>query len=156
MTKSELFKRAHIIARMTVKAAGSYQIAFSCALKAVYAGAYSKFEAMLDDMRSILTATGANWYLCNNLRDHVVYFNACAKALGYDKADVIKDAAIRIGDRPSPALCRFVIWAYANKATCRDIANAMSARKASRRESFDVEDILSLGGGEAVYARITG
>lgn len=155
MTKSELFKRAHIIARMTVKAAGSYQIAFSCALKAVYAGAYSKFEAMLDDMRSILTATGANWYLCNNLRDHVVYFNDVAAKLGYDKADVIKDVAIRIGDRPSPALCRFVIWAYANKATCREIARSIAIRK-QRREAFDVEDILSIGGGEAVYARITG
>lgn len=156
MTKSELFKRAHIIARMTVKAAGSYQIAFSCALKAVYAGTYSKFETMLNDMRSILTAAGANWYLCNNMRDHVVYFNQVAASLGYDKADCINGASIRIGDRPSPALCRFVIWAYANKATVREIANAISARKAIRRESFDVEDILSLGGGEAVYARITG
>ena len=155
MTKSELFKRAHIIARMTVKAAGSYQIAFSCALKAVYAGTYSKFETMLNDMRSILTAAGANWYLCNNLRDHVVYFNQVAAALGYDKADYINGASIRIGDRPSPALCRFVIWAYANKATVREIASHIAIRK-QRRESFDVEDILSLGGGEAVYARITG
>lgn len=156
MTKSELFKRAHIIARMTKEAAGSYQIAFQCALKAVYAGTYNKFESMLNDMRSILSAAGANWYLCNNLRDHVVYVNGCARALGYDKADAIEGKAIRIGDRPSPALCRFVIWAYANKATVRDTANGIAARKRVGRESFDVEDILSLGGGEAVYARITG
>lgn len=75
MTKSELFKRAHIIARMTVKAAGSYQIAFSCALKAVYAGEYSNFGKMINDMRSILTAAGANWHLCRDLRTHVIYFN---------------------------------------------------------------------------------
>lgn len=156
MTKSELFKRAHIIARMTVNAAGSYQIAFSCALKAVYAGEYSNFGKMINDMRSIFTAAGANWHLCRDLRTHVIYFNDVAKTLGYDKADDVNGSAIREGDKPSPKLCRFVIWAYANKATVRTIANAISARKAIRRESFDVEDILSVGGGEAVYARITG
>lgn len=156
MTKSELFKRAHIIARMTVKAAGSYHIAFSCALKAVYAGEYRDFGRMANDMRSILTAAGANWHLCRDLRHHVVYFNNVAAALGYDKADDVNGASICEGDKPSPKLCRFVIWAYANKATVREIANAILARKAIRRESFDVEDILSVGGGEAVYARITG
>lgn len=30
------------------------------------------------------------------------------------------------------------------------------AIRKQRRDSFDVEDILSLGGGEAVYSRITG
>lgn len=155
MTKSELFKRAHIIARMTKEAAGSYQIAFKCALKAMYTGIYCKFETMLKDLRDVFEAAGANWYLCRNLRDYVVYFNDCASKLGYDKAESINGEALRIGDKPSPAFCRFVVWAYANKATCREIARGIVIRKQCR-EAFDVEDILSIGGGEAVYARITG
>lgn len=153
MTKSELFKRAHIIARMTVQAAGSYQIAFKCALKAMYTGIYCKFETMLKDLRDVFEAAGANWYLCRNLRDYVVYFNDCAAKLGYDKAESINGEALRIGDKPSPAFCRFVVWAYANKAQLS--FKAYSLRK-PRREAFDVEDILSLGGGEAVYSRIVG
>lgn len=38
MTKSELFKAAHKIARETKAIAGSYRIAFSCALRDLYAG----------------------------------------------------------------------------------------------------------------------
>lgn len=38
MTKSEMFKKAHEIARNTKEAAGSYRIAFACALKDLYAG----------------------------------------------------------------------------------------------------------------------
>lgn len=38
MTKSDLFKAAHKIARQTKEAAGSYRIAFACALKDLYAG----------------------------------------------------------------------------------------------------------------------
>lgn len=37
MTKSDLFKAAHKIARETKEDAGSYRIAFSCALKRLYA-----------------------------------------------------------------------------------------------------------------------
>ena len=44
MTKSELFKAAHKIARETKAIAGSYRIAFSCALKALYAGIASVEE----------------------------------------------------------------------------------------------------------------
>lgn len=38
MTKSEFFKAAHKIARETKSIAGSYRIAFACALKDLYAG----------------------------------------------------------------------------------------------------------------------
>ena len=38
MTKSELFTAAHEIARQTKEAAGSYRIAFACALRDLYAG----------------------------------------------------------------------------------------------------------------------
>lgn len=38
MTKSDLFKAAHKIARETKAIAGSYRIAFACALKDLYAG----------------------------------------------------------------------------------------------------------------------
>ena len=38
MAKSELFKAAHKIARETKAIAGSYRIAFSCALRDLYAG----------------------------------------------------------------------------------------------------------------------
>ena len=38
MTRSEMFKKAHEIARNTKEAAGSYRIAFACALKDIYAG----------------------------------------------------------------------------------------------------------------------
>lgn len=38
MTKSELFTAAHKIARQTKEAAGSYRIAFACALKDLYKG----------------------------------------------------------------------------------------------------------------------
>lgn len=38
MTKSELFKVAHKIARETKAIAGSYRIAFACALRDLYAG----------------------------------------------------------------------------------------------------------------------
>lgn len=38
MTKSDLFKAAHKIARETKAAAGSYRIAFACALRDLYAG----------------------------------------------------------------------------------------------------------------------
>lgn len=38
MTKSELFKAAHKIAKETKEIAGSYRIAFACALKDLYAG----------------------------------------------------------------------------------------------------------------------
>lgn len=41
MTKSELFKAAHKIARETKEAAGSYRIAFACALKDLYNGVYT-------------------------------------------------------------------------------------------------------------------
>lgn len=37
MTKSELFKAAHKIARETKSIAGSYRVAFACALKDLYA-----------------------------------------------------------------------------------------------------------------------
>lgn len=44
MTKSELFKAAHKIARETKDVAGSYRIAFACALKDLYAGVVSVEE----------------------------------------------------------------------------------------------------------------
>ena len=44
MTKSELFKAAHKIARKTKAIAGSYRIAFSCALRDLYAGVASMNE----------------------------------------------------------------------------------------------------------------
>lgn len=42
MTKQELFNKAHEIARQTKTAAGSYRIAFACALKDLYAGLYEQ------------------------------------------------------------------------------------------------------------------
>lgn len=67
MTKSELFKRAHIIARMTKEAAGSYQIAFKCALKAMYTGIYCKFETMLKDLRDVFEAARIRYGLTENV-----------------------------------------------------------------------------------------
>lgn len=45
MTKSDLFKAAHKIARETKAIAGSYRIAFACALKDLYAGIAAAEEA---------------------------------------------------------------------------------------------------------------
>lgn len=42
MTKSEMFKKAHKIARETKEIAGSYRIAFACALKDIHSGLYSE------------------------------------------------------------------------------------------------------------------
>ena len=149
MTKSDLFKRAHLIARMTKDAAGSYQIAFSVALKALYAGEYASFEAMAESLRGTLEAAGANWHLCRNLRDNVIYFNDCAKNLGYADAAKVAGKSIRVGEAPSKDVCRFIIWAYASKGTL------CNARRPRRTACYDIEDILSLGGGEEVYARMT-
>ena len=38
MTRTDLFKKAHEIARQTKEIAGSYRLAFACALKALYNG----------------------------------------------------------------------------------------------------------------------
>lgn len=40
LTRKEIFSKAHEIARQTKEIAGSYKIAFSCALKDIYAGLY--------------------------------------------------------------------------------------------------------------------
>lgn len=151
MTKSELFKRAHKIARLTKEAAGSYQIAFSVALRALYAGKFCDFGSMLNSLKGILECAGANWHLCRDYRSYVVYMNNAAAKLGYDHADDLAGASLKIGNAPSKEWCRFVVWAYANKASLA--LKAYSFRRASA--SFDVEDILSLGGGEEVYARMT-
>ena len=153
MTKSDLFKTAHKIARLTKTIAGSYHIAFSAALKGLYAGEYSvSFEKMLAEVRGILECAGANWHLCRDLRSYVVYLNDAAMKLGYEKADALESASLRIGEKPSPAWCRFVVWAYASKGELSLKAMSMRPRKDS---AFDIEDILSLGGGDAVYAALT-
>lgn len=153
MTKSDLFKTVHKIARLTKTIAGSYQIAFSVALKGLYAGKYSlSFAKMLADVRGILECAGANWRLCRDFRTYVVYLNGAAEVLGYEKSDALKSASLRIGDKPSPAWCRFVVWAYASKGELSLKALSMRPRRAG---AFDVEDILSLSGGDAVYAAMT-
>lgn len=54
MTKSELFKAAHKIARETKEIAGSYKIAFSCALKDLYAGVANMNETNLESLAMAL------------------------------------------------------------------------------------------------------
>lgn len=48
MTKSDLFKAAHKIARQTKEAAGSYRIAFACALRDLYAGVASIKKSVIE------------------------------------------------------------------------------------------------------------
>ncbi|KAB8312942.1 hypothetical protein EH228_04495 [Erwinia endophytica] len=50
MTKSEIFKTAHEIAKSTNAVVGCYQIAFSLALKSVYASLTQTMEEKLIDM----------------------------------------------------------------------------------------------------------
>lgn len=65
MTKSELFKAAHKIARETKAIAGSYRIAFSCALRDLYAGVASmnenpsKEKEATDEIQVIIYAGGS-------------------------------------------------------------------------------------------------
>lgn len=65
MTKSELFKAAHKIARETKAIAGSYRIAFSCALRDLYAGVASMNEKSseekeaTDEIQVIIYAGGS-------------------------------------------------------------------------------------------------
>ena len=46
MTKSEMFKKAHGIARNTVSVAGDYLVAFSLALKSIYAEITNMVKSM--------------------------------------------------------------------------------------------------------------
>ena len=50
MTKSEIFKKAHAIAKSTAQAVGNYLIAFSLALKDVYKSLSSSVEDKLIEM----------------------------------------------------------------------------------------------------------
>ena len=65
MTKSELFKAAHKIARETKAIAGSYRIAFSCALRDLYAGVAnmneksSKEKEAAEEIQVIIYAGGS-------------------------------------------------------------------------------------------------
>ena len=65
MTKSELFKAAHKIAREIKAIAGSYRIAFSCALRDLYAGVASMNEnpsketEAADEIQVIIYAGGS-------------------------------------------------------------------------------------------------
>ena len=65
MTKSELFKAAHKIARETKAIAGSYRIAFSCALRDLYAGVANmneksaKEKEATDEIQVIIYAGGS-------------------------------------------------------------------------------------------------
>lgn len=59
MTKSELFKSAHKIARKTVLEVGNYMIAFSLALKEGYAKMKTESEISIKD--KIIALGGKEW-----------------------------------------------------------------------------------------------
>lgn len=147
MTKSAIFKKAHIIARMTAKQAGSYRIAFSVALKDIYAGVYNvSFEQMLNECSGILYKAGANPFYTSRRGDKVCYFNNAAERMGYEKSEAVRDASIRIGDAPSKAVNRFVVWMYANSFAAEAAVNRANLENANRTSRYDdVEDALSFG-----------
>lgn len=79
MTKSEMFKKAHEIARSTKEIAGSYKIAFSCALKDLHAG------VMESTVEQKLEAAGAE--IWENYGYKRIYLNAeIIINLGFKKA----------------------------------------------------------------------
>lgn len=71
MTKKEIFCKAHEIARQTAEEAGSYRIAFKCALKDVYAGLY---DAKKETVEEFVERCGCTIYTARNGEDRV-YIN---------------------------------------------------------------------------------
>lgn len=70
MTKSEMFKMAHKIAKDTVEAVGNYVIAFSLALKSIYRGVIE----MVKTTEQKLIELGASVWEKNSMRR--IYINA--------------------------------------------------------------------------------
>jgi len=60
MTKSEIFKKAHAIAKSTNAVVGCYQIAFSLALKSVYESLSQTMEDRLVELGMYVWEKGAN------------------------------------------------------------------------------------------------
>ena len=96
MTKSELFKKAHAIAKATVKAVGNYSIAFKLALKEVYFEEISL--SVKERMENSGTLTASQWQEVNLdpslIRSSVVnalgdeYLGCERKRTGYIKEQV--------------------------------------------------------------------
>lgn len=70
MTKSEMFKKAHKIARDTVSVVGNYMIAFSMALKAIY----MEISKMVATTEQVLIDLGLSVWEKNSTRR--IYINS--------------------------------------------------------------------------------
>lgn len=126
MTKSDLFKAAHKIARQTKEAAGSYRIAFACALKDLYAGIVSAETKSAEQLAFEYFA-----------EEYKVYTRRDGSEVIYVKAWEILDDCSKREMRDSIIIARCADGSYeahfecSNAASTARIARALAARFAA-------------------------
>lgn len=113
MTKSEMFKKAHKIARVTKEIAGSYRIAFACALKDLYAGLVTMVKT-LEECAEILAYAQkeretVKKYTVNSISKE--YKEACKKVVEaeaeFKKAEGTRGQHLRAKHEAMARICGF-------------------------------------------------
>lgn len=107
MTKSQMFKKAHEIARATKAIVGDYRIAFSIALKDIYSGRIEmeekseltkKVEALVSEINEALEAHKANYTMYNAKRLLTVANGAYIKMVRMECRAEKDEAALKAFD----------------------------------------------------------